>query len=164
MSKWRVVRIVVGAAAGAVALAAIGLWMWLGPTTVDVRRSPDRRHKAVLRRFDGIDVNFQVLVDGRKVFWSPDFAPVGLDFREGLAWDRSGRRVLLRVAGESIFGYDADSKTVLSDSELLDVDLPSFKEFGFEGRLAQRPEATAQELPNNELQRTSPAQAMAARR
>ena len=143
MSPWRMARILIAAAAGVLALAAVGLWVLVGPTTVDVRRSPGGRHQAVLRRFEGIDVNFQVLVDGRKVFWSPDFAPVDLDFREGLAWDRTGRRVVLLVAGESLFGYDADSKTALSDVDLLNVDLPPFEEFGFEGRLPQRPEATA---------------------
>ena len=52
------------------------LRIFVFPTrTVKVLISPDNTHKAVLKRLDGIDLIFFVIVDGRKVYSSPDFAP-----------------------------------------------------------------------------------------
>jgi hypothetical protein len=148
----------------AVTFVVVAMWSWLGPTTVAVRRSPDDRHKAVLRRFQGIDVNFQLVVDGEKVFWSADFAPVPLDFREGVAWDRSGKRVIVTIADERIFGYDAETRAALTNGELLDVELPPFSEFGFEGKAPRAAASREEGLPNNEMLRTRPAQATEPRR
>jgi hypothetical protein len=105
----------------------------------EARDSPDGRHNAVLRRADGIDVNFELSVDGRRVFWSPDFAPVSFDFREKLVWDRSSRRVVLEVAGERIFGYDAEEKRPLTADEIISLEYVPFQEFRYEGTLPRRP-------------------------
>lgn len=140
----------------------LALWLWLRPSTVQVRRSPDGHHKAVLKRVQRIDLNFIVTLDGTQVFWSPDFAPTRLDCRERLAWDRTGKRVVLEVAGERLFGYDAELGRQLSHEELASVAFPSLSELHFEGELPT--ESKAALLPNSEMQRTKPAQAMELRR
>jgi hypothetical protein len=117
-----------------------------------------------LKRGDGIDVNFQLVVDGEKVYWSPDFAPVSIDFRENLAWDTSGTRVVISVADQRIFGYDARARRPLADAELLALQLPRFRELGFEGQLPRSPLSSEEGLSNNEMQRTKPAQAKELRR
>ena len=105
--------------------------------TVKVLISPDNTHKAVLKRLDGIDLIFFVIVDGRKVYSSPDFAPNHkMDFRECLVWDETGDMVILEVTGKRLFGYDAHTCRTLSDSEIMSVVYarePNDWEYGFEG-------------------------------
>ena len=105
--------------------------------TVQILYSLECKHKTVLNRLDGIDLNFFVIVDGRKVYSSPDFAPNWkVDFKERLAWDKSGTVVVLEVIGRRLFGYDTKKGRPLSDSELLSVEYapePALWEYGFEG-------------------------------
>ncbi|MEX2308218.1 MAG: hypothetical protein WD738_11525 [Pirellulales bacterium] len=104
-------------------------------STVMKKASPDGQHTAKLVRIDGIDVIFRVVVDGRRVYSSPDFAPVGADFREQLVWSANDNIVVLEVGDERIFGYDAVEQRELSDSELFNVQFTPFAELGFEGEL-----------------------------
>ena len=138
MGRFSVKRRDAAIAPGVVVAGVVAIWSLVGFRTVEVRYSPDRRHKAILQRCGGIDVNFRVIVDGREVFPSPDFAPVALDFREKLIWDRTGSHVVLEVAGERIFGYDASHSRDLTADELLAIEYPSFAEFRFEGELPRR--------------------------
>ncbi len=103
--------------------------------TVMKKASPDGQHTAKLVRIDGIDVNFKVIVDGRRVYSSPDFAPVSADFREQIVWDEDSNSVVLEVGGRRIFGYQAAEQREMSDSELLNVRFTPFTELGFEGKL-----------------------------
>jgi len=110
----------------------------LFPTrTIQVLYSPDLDSKAILKRTDGIDLNFTVIVNGRKVYSSPDFAPdSSIDFRERIVWDRSGNVIILEVAGKRLFGYNVKMQKPLSDSELLSIEYapePEEWEYGFEG-------------------------------
>jgi len=102
-------------------------------TTVMKKVSPDKRHTAKLIRHDGIDVMYKVYVDGHRVFWSPDFAPVAVDFREQIAWDKSGQIVVLEVAGERLFGYHSGENRALTDEEILAVEFAPFEELRYEG-------------------------------
>lgn len=104
-------------------------------STVMTKRSPDRQHTAKLTRVQGVDVNFKVTVDGKRVFGSPDFAPVHADFREQLIWDTNSAAVVLEVAGRRIFGYHVGEKRPLTDSELHEIRLTPFEELHFEGKL-----------------------------
>lgn len=113
------------------------VYYFISPTTVQRKANPKNSHKAGLSRLDGIDINFDVTVDGQKVFRSPDFAPVDFDFREQIAWDKTGNIVVLEVAGKRIFAYDAEQKRQLSDSEMLAVEYVPFFEYHFEGKLAE---------------------------
>jgi len=123
----KVVKIVVLAICGLAGLAVIYaafiflLCFYVFPTrTVQILHSPDNTHKAVLKRLDGIDLNFWVIVDGQKVYSSPDFAPNRrLNFRERITWDKTGRILILEVAGRRLFGYSADARKALSDAELM---------------------------------------------
>ena len=105
--------------------------------TVQILYSPECKHKAVLKRLDGIDLVFFVIVDSRKVYASPDFAPKRtVDFEERLVWDKSGTVVVLEVIGRRLFGYDTKRGKPLSDSELLSIEYapePNEWEYGFEG-------------------------------
>ena len=86
----------------------------------------DRSHRAVLIRSDVfVDRNYIVKVDGQRVYVSPDFAPRhDLPYRETLLWDRTGRVVLLEIAGHRLFGYDVSRGRALTTSELLAAELP----------------------------------------
>lgn len=112
-------------------------YYFISPTTVQTKTNPTNSHKAVLSRLDGIDVNFKVTVDGERVFVSPDFAPVDFDFREQVAWDRTGNIIVFEVAGKRLFAYDAEQKRQLSDNELLSVEYTPFSEYWYEGKLPE---------------------------
>ncbi len=113
----------------------------LGITTVQNKSNPTGSHKAKLVRHQAIDVNFKVLVDGEQVYFSPDFAPVEFDFREQIAWDKTGNIVVLEVAGKRLFAYDAEQKRQLADNELLSVEYTPFYEYHYEGKLAEEQKA-----------------------
>ena len=106
-------------------------------STVQVKSNPSGTHKAKLFRYDGIDVNFRVRIDGDGDYYSPDFAPVEYDFREQIIWDKTGNILVLEVAGKRIFAYDAQQKRQLSNSELMAVEYVPFSEFHFEGKLPE---------------------------
>ena len=123
----------------AVALASLFYFYFSHVTTVQRKTSPDGIHRAKLVRYDSIDVNFEVVVDGEKIFRSADFAPVQQDFREQINWDASGNKVILEVAGQRLFGYDAQQKRKLSDEETLGVKYAPFSDYAFEGSLPGQP-------------------------
>lgn len=104
-------------------------------STIATKPNPTGSHTAKLLRFDGIDVNFQLKVDGRQVFFSPDFAPEDADFRERISWDVDGKIVVLEVGDERIFGYNVVEQRELSAGELSRVRFTPFAEMGFEGEL-----------------------------
>jgi hypothetical protein len=104
-------------------------------STVMSKTSSDGRHTAKLIRISGIDLNFKLIVDGQTVYNSPDFAPRPVDFREQIVWDAERPQVMLEVAGERLFGFDAASRKPLSPQELADMSATPFEELGFEGDL-----------------------------
>jgi hypothetical protein len=106
-------------------------------TTIQNKLNPKGSHRAKLLRHQGIDVNFKLLIDGERVYYSPDFAPVEYDFREQITWDKTGNIVVLEVAGKRLFAYDAEQKRQLSDSELLAVEYVPFSAYHYEGKLAE---------------------------
>lgn len=105
------------------------------PKTVQETTNFDKSHSAKLIRYDGIDVNFKVIVDEKKVFFSPDFAPVEYDFRERLIWNETGSIIVLEVAGKRLFGYDVRGNIELSNTELSKVKFAPFSKYGYEGKL-----------------------------
>jgi hypothetical protein len=113
------------------------LLVWLSIKTLQVTESPNGEHQVRLSRLDGIDRNYKVTVDGRKVYSSPDFAPRSdLGFREALVWDATGQVVVLEIAGRRLFGYDVEKQKPLADDELLSLKLapePDLGEYMFEG-------------------------------
>jgi len=130
--------IIVGAVLGVALLALVGslvMFLFSVVSTGMTKRSPDGQHVARLSRVEGSDVSFKVTVDGSSVYSSPDFASVRADFREQLVWDDKSQVVMLEVAGQRIFGYHADEKRPLVDSELLRIQVTPFEELRFEGTL-----------------------------
>jgi hypothetical protein len=109
-------------------------------TTVQSKLNPTGSHRAKLVRHQGIDVNFKVVVDGETIYYSPDFAPVEFDFREQIAWDKTGKIVVLEVAGKRLFAYDAEQKRQLTETELLAVEYMPFFEYRYEGKLPEETE------------------------
>ena len=124
-------------------LTTIGLAGFYFSTVSHVmtKTSPDGRHSAKLHRYQAIDVNFNVSVDGTSVFYSPDFAPVDADFREQIAWTSDGKIVVLEVGGKRLFGFHVVDNRSLTDEELLTVGFTPFDELGFEGTLPTAPSA-----------------------
>jgi hypothetical protein len=106
-------------------------------TTVQNKLNPTGSHRAKLVRHQGIDVNFKVVADGETIYYSPDFAPVEFDFREQIAWDKTGNIVVLEVAGKRLFAYDAEQKRQLTEGELLAVEYMPFFEYRYEGKLPE---------------------------
>jgi hypothetical protein len=107
------------------------------PKTIQSKTNPKSLHNANLIRHQGIDVNFRIQVDGQDVYYSPDFAPVEFDFREQIAWDKTGNVLVLEVAGKRLFAFNAEQKRQLSDSELHSVEYTPFFEYHFEGKLPE---------------------------
>ena len=120
-------------------LLIIGFFFFLfAPYTVQKKSNPTGTHQAKLLRVDGFDVIFKVVVDGEQVYSSPDFAPIQADFREQIVWDATGKILVFEVAGQRIFGYNAEKRTVLTDNELLQVNYLPFFHYGYEGKLPQQ--------------------------
>jgi hypothetical protein len=117
--------------------ALVAVYYFSVVSTVMRKRSPDGQHTAKLVRVQSIDVNFKVYVNGRRVYFSPDFAPVEVDFRERLIWATNSQEVVLEVADRRIFGYHVGERRPLTESELHKVQVPPFESLGFEGGLPQ---------------------------
>jgi hypothetical protein len=108
---------------GAVVLM-FAIFIWSIGTTIQRLESPDGKHVATLIRADHIDRNYIVKLDGSRVFVTADFAPRSdVIFRETLAWDVSGKILVLEIARQKIIGYDTELNRRLGDSELLEVEL-----------------------------------------
>ena len=103
-----------------------------------VKDSPDGKHRAKLYRVQGIDADFWIKVDGTTVYSSADFAPTHDDFREQIAWDKSGKILVFEVAGRRLFGYEAANKRELTDDELRSVEFTPFESLGYEGDADQK--------------------------
>src|SRR5205823_12241820 len=85
------------------------LWLvWPSWRRIQILTTSDERHTAELYRlYNYIDVNLKVVLDGKKVFVSPDFAPDSSKaFREFITWDESGTNLILSVADSVVFAYD----------------------------------------------------------
>ena len=106
---------------------------------VMTKTSPDGRHTAKLYRYQAIDVNFNLSVDGKNVFYSPDLAPVDADFREQIAWNSDGDIVVLEVGGRRLFGFHIDENRSLTEDELFTVEFTPFDALGYEGTLPTAP-------------------------
>lgn len=117
---------------GLLLLVLNALW----PVTLQTVSSPDGKHTVELQRADHIDRNYSVLVDGKRVYVSPDFAPRrDLPFREALIWDSTGKIVMLEIARQRIFGYDVANSRQLEDEKLLATTAapePPLSEYYFE--------------------------------
>lgn len=104
-------------------------------STLMEKVSPDKQHIVKLVRLSGIDVNFDVKVDGSRVYRSPDFRSAQADSRAQVIRDKSSRMVVLEVATKRIFGYHVVEKRALADSELMKVEFTPFSELRYEGKL-----------------------------
>lgn len=125
--------------AGALALFAVqkvatSLAEW---RTIQVLQTSDRKHTAELKRLYGyIDVNFKILVDGNRVYWSPDFAPrEDQTFREWIGWDEKQENLVFVVSDQILFAYNLRSGQPVPQKELssLVIHPSSFSELGYEG-------------------------------
>ena len=97
-------------------------------SVVQELKSPDYKHTARLVRKMFIDLNFKVLVDGRQVYFSPDFpASETIPYRETLLWDESSRFVILEVLGRRLFGYDTQNQTKLTEQQLMAIPIPEIR-------------------------------------
>lgn len=108
-------------------------FMCLATSTVMTKRSPDGLQSAQLTRTDCIDRNFAVYVNGRRVYWSPDFVPGRGDPRAQIVWSTDSKRVVMIVAEQRLFGFDVAENRRLSDLELAQVKFPTLRDLGYEG-------------------------------
>lgn len=130
------------AAAFVAGILATLLWQWFSRGfariyPVQFLSSPDRAHQAVLERTEFMDLNFEVKLDGRVIYRSPDFAPdPTLAHRETLLWDDSGNILILEIAGQRLFGYDVTRGKALSSAALPRVKVrpTPLPAYGFEGQ------------------------------
>lgn len=108
---------------------------------IQVLESPDRTHPhtATLSRLYGyIDANFKIILDGKRIYSSPDFAPNNtLAFREFMTWDDSGKILIFIVADKILFAYDTEkSQSLPSDAfTTLKLQLPTLRDLHYEGIL-----------------------------
>ncbi len=102
-------------------------------TRVMTRPSPDGRHSASLYRIDGIDVNFWINLDYRRVYGSPDFGGYGKDHRERIMWTEDSKWLVFEVADRRLFGYDVSQSRVLSPDEIASAQFIPFEKLGYAG-------------------------------
>ena len=82
--------------------------------------APETNHQAVLlKKHNLADINFVVKVDGKRVYFSPDYIPYpDNSYRETLVWDETGRIVVLELMGKRVFAYDAEEQRELKKGEI----------------------------------------------
>jgi hypothetical protein len=102
-------------------------------TRVMTRPSPDGRHSASLYRIDGIDVNFWINLDYRRVYGSPDFGGYRKDHRERIMWTEDSKWLVFEVADRRLFGYDVSTGKSLSPDELASARFIPFEKLHYEG-------------------------------
>ena len=126
----------------AMALSAVIIVLtWAGMTKrythpIQELKSPDGSHTARLGKKMWIDLNYFILLDGNRIYTSPDFRPPrSTPYRETLLWDQSGRYLILEVAGRRLFGFDVENHKEINPQTLLSLPIPSISihEVGFEG-------------------------------
>ena len=130
------------------AVALPNIWRELGLIghweRIQILETKDHAHTAKLYRLYGyIDVNFRIILDGKRIYWSPDCAPdYTLPFGETLAWDTTGKIILFRLAGETVFAYDISTGRSLAPKDFTNIQMPSvtLDNIGFEGRHQLRQE------------------------
>lgn len=114
------------------ASTVIGEWR-----IIQTIQTTNKAHTAELRRLYGyIDVNFQIIVDGRKVYTSPDFAPVyDRPFREWIAWDENQKNLVFIVADQILFAYNLDTHAQISKDKFDSLAIPRYtlRDLQYEG-------------------------------
>jgi hypothetical protein len=104
--------------------------------TLQEAQSPDGQRRVELIRIDGLDRNYIIRVDGTRVWNSPDFSPRDdIPYREALVWNATGNVVVFEVANHRVCGIDVNAKRVLTDAELLALELapePRLWDYGYE--------------------------------
>ena len=130
-----VAGLIVGSSA--VLLGTVGLRILpITERLVQVLRSSDAQHSAELRRIEGLDVNFLVFLNGKRVHRSHDCSPnKSIPFRETLAWDNTGKILVLQLAGRTVFAVDVHSGQEVHSRDFGTIKLPkvTLKDIGFEG-------------------------------
>lgn len=105
--------------------------------TVQTIKTSDGAHEANLKRLYGyMDVNFEVELDNKKIYRSPDFAPNPENsFRERITWSRDETLLLLLVADEILFGYDIPAETAFPPERFDQISVPPqpLHALGYEG-------------------------------
>jgi hypothetical protein len=105
--------------------------------TIQVIKTEARTHTAELCRLYGyIDVNFKIILDGKKIYHSPDFSPAyDRPFRELIAWDESQKNIVFMAADQIIFAYNLDTKAQVPKEAFSSLVIPHYTLFdiGYEG-------------------------------
>lgn len=118
-------------------LTVFGEWR-----TIQVIKTADRGHTAELRRLYGyIDVNFEIHVDGRKIYHSPDFAPAyDRPFREWITWDEGRKNVVFMAADQILFAYNLDNRTSVPTKDFSSLVIPRYTllDIGYEGEYPEK--------------------------
>jgi hypothetical protein len=118
-------------------LSAFGEWR-----TIQVIKTENRGHTAELRRLYGyVDVNFEIHLDGRKIYHSPDFAPAyDRPFREWITWDEGRKNVVFMAADQILFAYNLDDHASVPTKEFPSLVIPRYSLFdlGYEGEYPEK--------------------------
>jgi hypothetical protein len=105
---------------------------------VQILESPDGQLKAqLIRKYDFLDLNFIIELNGDKIYRSEDFRPnYTIPFRETILWDKTGKNLIFEIDGYRLFGYSVTEKRRLSEKELLSLQVQNLKpeDFGFAGQ------------------------------
>lgn len=111
---------------------------------IQILETQDHAHVAKLYRLYGyIDVNFRIMLDGKKIYWSPDCAPnYTLPFRETMTWDETGKILVFQLADQNVFAYNIMTRKVITPELLVEIKTPriTLNDIGFEGRHQLRQE------------------------
>lgn len=105
--------------------------------TIQVIKTEDRNHTAELRRLYGyIDVNFKIILDGKKIYHSPDFAPAyDRPFREWITWDKTRKNIIFVVTDQILFAYNLNTGAPVPAEEFSSLEIPHYtlSDIGYEG-------------------------------
>lgn len=129
----------------------IGRLSNLGWRTIQILSTKDRSHTAELRQHYFIAVNFRIILDGKTIHRSPNFAAdTDRPFREWITWDESGKHLVFIVADQILFAYDIETDTPLSPESFPSLKIPrySLADIGYEGDYPSRPADREPSLPH----------------
>jgi len=114
----------------------------LGRSTIQSIETEDRSHTAKLRFHYFIAVHYQIVLDGKTIYRSPNFsAAKDRPFREWITWDESGKHLVFIVADQILFAYDIETDTPLSPDSFPALKIPRYSlgHLGYEGDYPGRP-------------------------
>ena len=118
-----------------VLVVAVPVFMFRTVSLIQELESHGRSNTIKLIQRDSIDRNYEIQINGDKIYSSPDFFPRrDFPYLANICFSDDQEKLVFRVHGHRIWGYDIGHKRELSNEALLSLVIvePKLYELGYE--------------------------------